>query len=145
MSRKKAETILQEAILAELTARYSLADCWMWDNRAIGTFLTLSGGCVRFGQSGQADLIGLVRGIGLAMEIKTPVGSLSADQRRWRGLWECAGGVWACPRSVDEAVQTVEICLKTQENTGFQKKMKNFSKSIAKNLESIYLTSIDGR
>jgi hypothetical protein len=131
MSRKKAETILQEAILAELTTRYSMDDCWMWDNRAVGTFVTLSGGCVRFGQRGQADLIGMVRGVALAMEIKTTVGSLSADQRRWRALWERAGGVWSCPRSVGSAVEIVEIVLKTQEITGLQKKLKIFSKTIA--------------
>ena len=60
-------------MLAALTERYSIEDVWMWDNRAVGTYYTMGGGCVRFGQTGQADVIGMVRGVSIAVEVKTPI------------------------------------------------------------------------
>lgn len=76
--------------------------CW-WRNNA-GTAL-LHGHMVRFGvgNPGGADLIGLHRGRFAAIEIKTPLGRQSPEQRRWQQLVESKGGLYELVRSVDDA------------------------------------------
>lgn len=62
---------------------------------------------VRFGvgSPGGADLIGLYRGRFLAIEIKTPTGRLSAEQRTFGQLVTRLGGVYAVVRGEAEAVE----------------------------------------
>lgn len=59
------------------------------------------------GSPGGADLIGLYRGRFLAVEIKTPTGRQSNEQRTFQALVEAKGGVYAILRSVDEALAWV--------------------------------------
>ena len=63
------------------------------------------GAMIRFGvgNPGGADLIGLYRGKFLAVEIKTPIGRLSAEQKLFRDLVTNLGGVYVVLRSADEA------------------------------------------
>lgn len=59
---------------------------------------------VRYGLgNGSADLVGLFRGVFVAVEIKTETGRQSPDQRRWQALVEGKGGVYAIVRSEDDA------------------------------------------
>lgn len=61
---------------------------------------------VRYGLApGSADLIGIVVTTGqfLAVEIKTPVGRLTEEQRAWRATIEKFGGLALVLRSVEEA------------------------------------------
>lgn len=59
---------------------------------------------------GGADLVGLVRSSGkfLSVEVKTPPGRLSPEQRLWREAVQSAGGVYILARSVDEALRGLE-------------------------------------
>lgn len=59
---------------------------------------------------GGADLVGVLRpsGRAFALEVKTPTGRLSAEQKAWHRAWAGAGGFVACVRSVDEALQALE-------------------------------------
>lgn len=68
-------------------------------------------GRVRFGLGvGGADLVGVLRPTGraFALEVKTPTGRLSREQRAWHRAWTGAGGYVACVRSVDEALRALE-------------------------------------
>lgn len=61
---------------------------------------------IRYGLgNGSADLIGVFRGRFVAVEVKTPSGRQSDDQRRWELLVESKGGVYAIVRSEDDARQ----------------------------------------
>ena len=61
---------------------------------------------VRYGLGiGAADLIGIVHQTGrfLAMEVKTPIGRLSAEQKLWGAAVQRAGGFYAVVRSIEQA------------------------------------------
>lgn len=77
--------------------------CW-WRNN-IGTAILPNGARVKFGigNPGGADLIGLYGGLFVALEIKTPTGRATSDQRLFRDLVERKGGVYRIVRSPDQA------------------------------------------
>lgn len=59
---------------------------------------------IRYGLgNGSADLIGLFRGRFVAVEVKTPAGRQSEDQKRWQSLVESKHGIYAIVRSEDDA------------------------------------------
>ena len=58
---------------------------------------------VRAGVRGQADLTGILRGgIRLEIEIKSPTGRQSPDQRNFQQLIERFGGIYVLARSVQD-------------------------------------------
>ncbi|HXG69941.1 MAG TPA: VRR-NUC domain-containing protein [Gemmatimonadaceae bacterium] len=80
----------------------------LWRNN---TGLARFGGArVRFGLGiGGADLVGVLIGPGkfIAIEVKTPSGRMTTEQRCWRDAVVKAGGVYILARSVEEAVEGV--------------------------------------
>lgn len=95
-----------------LAAGRAVPDCILWRNSTgLATHApgTVGERTVRYGLTkGGADLIGVltVRGVGifLAVEVKTRVGRLSADQELFGELVARAGGVFIVARSVDDFV-----------------------------------------
>jgi hypothetical protein len=55
------------------------------------------------GGPGGADLIGLWHGRFVAIEVKTPVGKQTEEQRRFAALVQARGGEYVVLRSADEA------------------------------------------
>lgn len=98
-----SESQLQDAI--RLVLGQDPDGCW-WRNNC-GLAWMKNGAPVRFGvgSPGGADLIGLYRGRFVAVEIKTPVGRQSAEQRLFQQLVERKGGIYVVLRSADEARQ----------------------------------------
>lgn len=104
------ERDIQNDIRIELGDRHLYPDLVLWPN-VCGVFLDEHSGTKRrvgIGNPGGADLIGLWRhptGIAqfVALEIKTPVGRQSDEQKRFQQLVESKGGVYALLRSVDDA------------------------------------------
>lgn len=75
------------------------------------SFVRVQAGTFRMGEhfvrgatAGTADLIGVYRGIPMALEVKTPTGRQSQTQRDWQARWELAGGVYAVVRSYEDAL-----------------------------------------
>lgn len=65
-------------------------------------------GLVRFGVPGQADISGiLVGGRRLEIEVKGPTGRMSDQQRKFRAMIECFGGLYILARSVDDVTQAL--------------------------------------
>ena len=60
---------------------------------------------------GCADVLGVVRGVSVGLEIKTEAGRQSPEQKAWQVIFEAAGGVYAVVRSVGEARAVVEAIL----------------------------------
>lgn len=60
---------------------------------------------IRFGvgNPGGADLIGVFRGRFVAVEVKTPIGRQTPEQRQFQQLVERKGGVYVVLRSADDA------------------------------------------
>lgn len=96
-----------------LAAGRAVPDCVLWRN---GTGVarhtderTGDDRVVRYGLvKGGADLVGVltVQGVGvfLAVEVKTPTGRLSPDQKLFGELVQRCGGVFIVARSVDDFV-----------------------------------------
>lgn len=94
------ESVLMDRI--RLVLGREQAAVW-WRNNT-GVAQTGNGYIVRYGLgNGSADLVGLFRGHFVAVEIKTPTGRQSDDQRRWQSLVESKGGFYAIVRSEDDA------------------------------------------
>jgi hypothetical protein len=77
----------------------------VWFRNNVGVAKLDGGGRLRYGvgNPGGADLIGLFRGRFAAIEIKTPEGRQSPDQRRFQDLVRLKGGVYVICRSADDA------------------------------------------
>jgi len=75
----------------------------------IGHAVMQGGRRVTFGVGGPggADLIGILDRHPLAIEIKTPTGRQSKEQKQFQQLWEARGGIYIMPRSVDEALALI--------------------------------------
>ena len=63
------------------------------------------GAWVKFGVGGKggSDLVGVVRGRAAFVEVKTPVGRLSAEQKQFAELVRSKGAEFVVLRSADEA------------------------------------------
>lgn len=97
-----SESQLQDAIRLELGRRPDLLVVW---RNNIGT-AEMRGYRVRFGVGGPggADLIGLsYTGQFLALEIKTPTGRQSPEQRTYEHLVQRLNGTYRILRSVEDA------------------------------------------
>lgn len=95
------ESQLQDAIRLALGSDPALV---LWRNN-VGMAWMRNGAPVRFGVGGPgaADLVGMYAGRFIAIEIKTPVGRQSAEQRTFQQLVERKGGIYVVLRSVDDA------------------------------------------
>lgn len=77
----------------------------VWWRNNVGAYQLPSGGMLRYGigNPGGADLVGMFRGRAVFVEVKTPIGRLSAHQRTFQALVTKKGGVYAVVRSADDA------------------------------------------
>lgn len=84
-------------------------DVVLWRNN-IGV-AKMHGHTVRFGVGGPggADLLGMFRGRFAAVEVKSPSGRQSPEQRMFQQLIESKGGIYLMPRSVDEALASFAL------------------------------------
>lgn len=100
----------ETAIMREIhTAVVQTGRALLWRNNT--GLATYGSAKVAYGLGlGGADLVGVVKGTGrfLALEVKTPEGRLSAEQKAWRRAVEASGAYYACVRSVDEALEALE-------------------------------------
>jgi hypothetical protein len=76
--------------------------------QTVGVYYTRSGQLVRVGVPGTPDLLVLVDGRAVGLELKTPVGRLSPVQVACHAAWERMGTPVRVVRSVEEAVQAIE-------------------------------------
>jgi hypothetical protein len=103
--RGMTEHELVQSILLEFGSRPTLR---LWrHNVGAATYRGKDGargGLVRFGQAGQADIMGLIAPSGrfLAVECKTATGRQSDAQRNWQAMVERFGGLYILARSIDD-------------------------------------------
>lgn len=81
----------------------------LWRNNC-GVLPMPDGKRIRFGvgNPGGSDLIGCYHGRFIAIEIKTPHGKQTNDQRLFQQVVERNGGIYLMPRSVEHAVNLIE-------------------------------------
>lgn len=72
----------------------------LWWRQNTGVFRSFDGReIIRQGIPGMADIGGMIGGLAVQVEVKTPTGKLSKEQIRWQRAVEKAGGVFICGRS----------------------------------------------
>lgn len=101
------ELDIQNAIRLELGNLHRYPELVIWPN-VCGVFLDEHSGTKRrvgIGNPGGSDLVGMWNGQAVFLEIKTPIGKQSPEQKRFQQLVESKGGVYALLRSVDDARQ----------------------------------------
>ena len=97
-----AERDIQAAILAALAGR---TDLRAWRNNAGQAKNLQTGGYVKFGVVGQADISGILTGgRRLEIEVKGPTGRQSEQQRRFQAMVERYGGLYILARSVEDVL-----------------------------------------
>lgn len=74
----------------------------------VGFARSSKGHAVRFGVPGMADLLVLAGPRYAWLEVKTPRGRQTPEQRNFQAAIDSIGGVYAVVRSVDEAFAVVE-------------------------------------
>lgn len=103
-----SETDLVKAILLALSQR---GDLMVWRNNT-GALLDEHRRLVRFGLPGSPDIIGWARGFSPApffgLEVKTPTGRQSPQQRKFQSRAVADGAFYAVVRSVDEALAAAD-------------------------------------
>lgn len=62
-------------------------------------------GKARHSQPGVADILGVYRGIAIAIEVKSLVGRLRPDQEQWLMSWSKNGGAYCVARSIENVEQ----------------------------------------
>lgn len=95
------ESQIQDAIRLELGAVRELV---LFRNN-IGNAIMRGGFRVAFGVGGPggSDLVGIYRGTAVFVEVKTPIGRLSPEQKQFRNLVTSKGAIYVVLRSVDDA------------------------------------------
>jgi hypothetical protein len=105
--RHSDEHRLQNEILRRFGTR---PDLRLW--RANAGVARLGTRLVRFGVPGQADLTGILSGgIRLEVEVKSPTGRQSVDQRNYQTMIESFGGIYVLARSVDDVERAINARL----------------------------------
>lgn len=104
-----SEAEIQAAIRKELGDVTRYPELVLWRNN-VGQMIDKDGRRVVFGVGGKgaADLLGMFNGRFVAVEIKTPIGRQSPEQKLFQQLVEKRGGVYVLLRSVEEARRWVE-------------------------------------
>lgn len=95
------------------TGLYITIDSVFWRNNS-GAYVTQAGHLVRYGVKGSADIIGVVRGVMVCLEVKRDHSEQQTPEQREFERHVClSGGVYAvvtCPSDALEVVAGVRSC-----------------------------------
>lgn len=101
------ETRIMTLILAQLMKLEREGKPCHWWRQNVGAALDRTGRKITFGQPGQADIMGIVRGRYVAIETKSESGRLSPEQRDWRDKVVAAEGIYIVARTLEDALNPV--------------------------------------
>jgi hypothetical protein len=108
------EAMLQKIVIAHLA---TIPGCRIW-RMSVGAAMTIDPRTrtmrkLTFGVPGQADLSGLLEPTGrrLEIELKTPTGRQTPEQRIWQAEIERYGGLYVLARSLEQAMVPVCVAL----------------------------------
>lgn len=103
------EAVLQKLILARVNA---LDGVRLWRANTGMAYSSGSGRMVRFGQPGQADLSGILRGgRRLEVEVKGPSGRVSDEQEAFGARITELGGLYIVARTLEDALNPIQAYL----------------------------------
>ena len=74
----------------------------------VGRFRTDTGRYIRTGIPGLADIMSVHDGTCYALEVKTPTGRQSQNQKKFQAEFEAAGGIYKIVRSIQDVKEVFE-------------------------------------
>lgn len=102
---KTPEGAIKSAIMEYL---FMLKHCMVWVNASVGIYdpvrKTFRKNNSKYQRNGVPDILGIYRGVPLAIEVKTKSGKVSKDQHKFLDEFQAHGGLAFVARSVDEVV-----------------------------------------
>lgn len=101
---RRPEDQLQDQVLAQCGALPGVVLLRL----TVGVYYTRTGQLVRVGVPGTPDLLALVDGLALGIELKTDTGRLSPEQVACHAAWERMGTPVRVCRSVEAAREAIE-------------------------------------
>jgi hypothetical protein len=101
-----AETDIHNRILVALSREFHPRGIF-WRQNA-GRIRSDRGAWVSLGPPGIADIVGVIDGRGVFVEVKTKTGKQREAQRKFQKAIEKAGGIYILARSPEEAIEKVE-------------------------------------
>lgn len=106
------ETAVVRQILEAIQLLYPTR-IWAWRNNS-GALATAAGSFVKFGATGSADILGVIRPSGrlLALEVKVGRGRVSEAQDRWLKEAMSFGALACVVWSLDEALNFLGLAMK---------------------------------
>ena len=99
---EQSETMI---VARTLQAIGALPDVLAWRNNS-GALVDRYGRLVRYGAVGSPDILAIVGGWFLGIEVKKPGARQAPQQRKWQAACESAGGVYVV---IDEPAQALAI------------------------------------
>ena len=103
----KPADILTNDLRVALSAKYGLEA--YFDRYNVIAMRTDTRGMVKSCQKGTADLLGVISGYAVAIEVKAGKDRQSESQKNFQECWERAGGVYLICRSVKETMEQLEF------------------------------------
>lgn len=73
-----------------------------------GAFKTESGGFYKMGVVGAPDIVAVIKGRYIALEVKDAKGVQNDNQKRFQSSIEASGGIYRVIRSLDEVINLVK-------------------------------------
>ena len=113
----KAADILTNDLRVALSAKYGTGA--YFDRYNVIAMQTDTRGMVKSCQSGTADLLGVIQGYAVAIEVKAGKDRQSKTQKNFQECWERAGGVYLICRSVEETMEALDIRFSCAVGTGY--------------------------
>ena len=99
--KKPLEKEIQKSILDYLKLKGYMA----WKNSTVGIFNKKSGGYIPSQSVGAPDIFMLTKGVFWGIEVKTPTGKLSDNQKHFGGNIKANGGKYLVAYSVDDVIK----------------------------------------
>lgn len=107
-----AETDIQNRILVALSKRYH--PCGIFWRQNAGRTRNDRGAWITLGPSGISDIVGVIVGRAVFIEVKTATGKQRKTQKAFQVAAEKAGGIYIVARSPDEAIAQIEAALEAR-------------------------------
>lgn len=115
----KPADILTNDLRVALSAKYGLEA--YFDRYNVIAMQTDTRGMIKSCQKGTADLLGVISGYAVAIEVKAGKDRQSKTQKNFQECWERAGGVYLICRSVQETMAALDIRFSCATGTGYMR------------------------
>jgi penicillin-binding protein-related factor A (putative recombinase) len=103
---------LEKEIQRDILRYLALRGLFHYKNNTVGIFKQATGTYIPSPSKGAPDIVCILKGRFIGLEVKTPKGKLSDDQGEFHRQILKAGGIVFTVRSLDEAIEAVEDTMK---------------------------------